>query len=200
MMNPVASFNSDLADQTRSLKKIVKRNKFIAEILSSSSKLKLPNWYVGAGCITQTIWNALYGFPLTQNIKDIDLVYFDSSDLSSETENNNKDKIRSLFCKIPLEFDVKNQARVHIWYKKYFGYDIKPYSSTESAIDTWPTTATAIGIRNISQKFVVYAPYGLNDLFRGIVRPNKVQITKEIYLNKVARWKRCWPDLKIIPW
>ena len=40
----------------------------------------------------------------------------------------------------------------------------------------------------------------LNDLLGLIVRPNKVQIIKEIYENKVLRWKTNWPDLNVIPW
>ena len=48
--------------------------------------------------------------------------------------------------------------------------------------------------------FRVYAPFGLNDLFAMIVRPNKVQITEAIYQAKVARWTACWPRLEVIPW
>jgi hypothetical protein len=46
----------------------------------------------------------------------------------------------------------------------------------------------------------VYAPCGTNDIFDKIIRPNKVQITKEIYETKVKRWISFWPDLTIIPW
>jgi len=35
---------------------------------------------------------------------------------------------------------------------------------------------------------------------RMIVRPNKRQITKEIYLEKVKRWTKLWSRLKVIPW
>lgn len=31
-------------------------------------------------------------------------------------------------------------------------------------------------------------------------RPNKRQITAEIYDGKVARWRQHWPELTIIPW
>jgi hypothetical protein len=48
---------------------------------------------------------------------------------------------------LPIAFgiDVKNEARVHLWYKSHFGYDIPPYHSVEEAMDSWPTTATAVG-------------------------------------------------------
>lgn len=96
--------------------------------------------------------------------------------------------------------DIKNQARVHLWYKDYFGYDIKPIISLEDAINRWPTTSTAIGIRKENNNYLIYAPYGLNDMFSKIVRANKTQITKDIYQNKIIRWKNIWKDLKIIEW
>jgi hypothetical protein len=77
---------------------------------------------------------------------------------------------------IPLEFDVKNQARVHLWYEKKFGYPIQPYRSVEAAINTWPTTATAIAARIDECGYKICAPFGLNDLLGMIVRPNKTQI------------------------
>ena len=40
-----------------------------------------------------------------------------------------------------------NETRVHLWYEAHFGYRIDPYASVEDAINTWPTTATSIGVR-----------------------------------------------------
>ena len=82
----------------------------------------------------------------------------------------------------------------------YFGYDITPYNSVEEAINTWPTTATSVGVRLVDNKLKVYAPFGLNDLFGMIVRANKAQITEKIYMEKVRKWSAKWPSLKIIPW
>lgn len=88
-----------------------------------------------------------------------------------------------------------------MWYKDHFGYSIEPYTSIESTINTWPTTATAIGVKlDENNKFKVYAPFGLNDLFGKIVRPNKIQITKHIYEKKVSNWLSKWSDLIVVPW
>lgn len=66
----------------------------------------------------------------------------------------------------PFWLDIKNQARVHLWYKEKFGIDIEAYSSLKSAIDTWPTTATALGIRRSSKNvWHIYAPFGIQDVF-----------------------------------
>ena len=96
---------------------------------------------------------------------------------------------------------MKNQARVHLWYENKFGFPIKPYNSLESAIDSWPTTANALGIRlEQNESYKIYAPYDLDDLFTMVVRPNKLMITREIFENKAKKWKSKWPNLKIVPW
>ena len=98
------------------------------------------------------------------------------------------------------KLDVKNEARVHLWYEEKFGYPIPPYQSTAAAIATFPTTATAIGVRRYGAQFECCAPFGLDDLFDLIVRPNKVQITPAIYDAKVARWRAEWPQLTFLTW
>lgn len=180
------------------LQEILEKNNVIQNILKLAPSLAMPNWYLGAGCISQTVWNFLSGFSLNHHIKDFDLVYFDSSDLSYEAEDRYIQKAKDLFLGIPVE--IRNQARVHLWYEKHFGYPIKPNLSVEDAIKRWPTTATCVGVKSVNGELLVYAPYGLNDLASMIVRPNKVQITKEIYEEKVSRWKKMWQKLIIIPW
>ena len=193
------AFNQDLNTQVDCLERILVQNKVIENILRLAPELQMPNWYLGAGCIAQTIWNKLHGFDLNCGIKDYDLVYYDPSNLSGEKEELYIQKGRELFKDIPVE--IKNEARVHLWYEKHFGYPIAPYQSVEDAINTWPTTATCIAVKyHDKNQFTVYAPYGLNDLLGMIVRPNKTQITKEIYLKKAERWKKIWHKLKIIPW
>jgi hypothetical protein len=53
----------------------------------------------------------------------------------------------------------------HLWYEDRFGYSIKPYLSSAAAIATFPTTATAVGVRRICGKLECCAPFGLDDLF-----------------------------------
>ena len=176
------------------------KSETLSEILSRSGELDLPDWHLGAGFVAQTIWNLKSGFFETQFIYDVDLVYFDSNDLSLESEIKAEELVRNHFKSIPLKFDVKNQARVHMWYEDKFGYAIPPYQSVYDAICTWPTSATAIGITRASDGPKVFAPFGLTDLMTMIVRPNKRQVNEPIYLSKVERWKHQWPLLKIIGW
>jgi hypothetical protein len=150
--------------------------------------------------IAQTVWNLAFGKPPEFGIKDVDLIYFDAQDLSREAEANNELRLQNLFGKLPIKLDVKNEARVHLWYESAFGYPIAPYSSTTEAIETFPTTATAVGVRRRAGEFECCAPFGLDDLFHLVIRPNKRQITQTIYEAKINRWRPIWPDLTIISW
>ncbi len=192
-------FNKDLQAQIEYLETVLLKNNTIAEVLKIVPELSLPDWYIGAGAIAQTIWNELHGYPLEHGIKDCDLVYFDP-DTSPEAQDVYIEKGKKLFASLPIMVEITNEARVHLWYKAEFGKDIKAYESTEDAIKTWPTTATAIGIRCRDGNFQVYAPYGLHDLLGMIVRPNKTLISKEVYEKKVERWRKMWPKLEIVAW
>ena len=181
-----------LADALRS-------NETLWECLRRVAVLNLPAWYLGAGCVAQTIWNLAHGKAPGVDILDYDLVYYDR-DLSEARERSVKREARELVVDLGIELDVTNEARVHMWYPQHFGYGIWPYQSTEDAIGTWPTTATAIGVRLSGRELEVWAPFGTDDLFNLVVRPNRVQITPEIYDAKVSRWTTHWPSLVALPW
>lgn len=181
-------------------RELLKRNELIPEVLKRSRSLGISQWAVGAGFVQQSVFNLFHGKPVMEGIKDIDWVYFDPSDLSEETEAKVIAKVHSAMKDIPVPFDVKNQARVHLWYRQKFGYDIAPYTNLENAISTWPTTSTAVALTERESGTEIIAPFGLSDLLNMIVRPNKRQITKDIYLAKVNRWKIHWPHLRVVEW
>ncbi len=196
-----AAYNKNLQTQIGLLQEVLMQNPVIAKILKLAPNLELPHWYLGSGCIAQTIWNELHGFDLTNGIKDYDLVYYDASDVSVKAQDFCIEKSKRLFGQLAVPIEVVNEARVHLWYEEEFGKKIEAYQSAEEAISEWPTTATSIGVcTDQNGKFTVFAPFGLNDLWGMVVRPNKAKITEEIYLNKVKRWTSVWLKLKVIPW
>lgn len=190
--------NDPLQKQTKYFIEIVRKNPYVRKILEVKLFPNDISWYLGAGCLCQTVWNFLSRKEITADIKDYDLVYYDASDLSYKAEDHYIQKAKICFKNIPVE--IRNQARVHLWYEKKFGKKIAQYASCEAAIDSWPTTATAVGINKVGGKFSVYAPYGLNDLFDMVIRPNKLLIEKWMYEAKVVHWLPKWPSLKIVPW
>jgi hypothetical protein len=176
------------------------QNRSLSELLARFDEIGLPDGWLVAGAIAQTVWNLAFGKEAELGIKDVDLVYFDAQDLSPEAEAAQERRLRDLFRHLPIKLDVKNEARVHLWYEARFGYPIAPYSSTEDAIASFPTTATAIGVRRRASQFECCAPFGLDDLFGLVVRPNQRQITRGIYEAKGERWRSVWPQLAFVPW
>jgi hypothetical protein len=121
------------------------QNKWLGEIFERFEEIALPDCWLVAGCVAQTIWNLGYGQPAEFGLKDVDLIYFDPQDLSLEAELGHERRLRDLFRGLPIKLDVKNEARVHLWYGNRFGYAIEPNLSSADAIATFPTTATAVG-------------------------------------------------------
>ncbi len=186
--------------QARQLTSVLTGSTLLAPVLRHWPAIGLPNGWLAAGAVAQTVWNAAHGYPSEANIRDIDLIYFDADDLSAERESENESRIRGLFADLGVAVDVKNEARVHLWYPAKFGYSIAPYGSAEEAVATFPTTSTAVGVRPHGSHLDICAPFGLDDLLGLVVRPNKAQITRAIYEAKVARWRLYWPELKIYDW
>jgi uncharacterized protein len=182
------------------LERLILASPILAPIVRQWEAIALPDCWLVAGALAQTVWNDAFGFAPDYGVKDVDLVYFDGSDLSEDAEAEHEARIRQMFSGRGITIDVKNEARVHLWYSRKFGSEISPYNSTRHAISTFPTTATAIGVQAAGPALLVAAPFGLDDLFETIVRPNKLQITRPIYAAKVTRWRAYWPRLRIVDW
>ena len=189
-----------IAPIPRNLEQSLRDNPAISELLGSWTRLDLPDCWVVAGAVVQSYWNQAHDYSPLHGISDVDIVYFDPHDLSEQSEADHAARIGAAHKDLPVRFDVKNEARVHLWYEDRFGYPIDPYPSAEAAIDTFPTTAGAIGVRPAGDEIICYTTFGLDDLMSLTVRPNKRQITRDIYESKIARWQSVWPKLDIIGW
>lgn len=180
------------------------QNPVVQGLLQVVEDMSLPDWYVGASGVCQTVWNLRHGLPAAEGIKDYDVAYFDPTDLTEEFRKGVEDEVAyrmaDLLSRFGGEVDVHNEARVHLWYGKRFGREIDQYRSTEDAIATWPTTASTVAVRRDAVGSVVFAPYGLSDLLGMVVRPNKVIVSRDVYEEKVGRWSARWPQLRVIPW
>jgi uncharacterized protein len=179
---------------------IVRSHPILSPVLERFDAVVLPDAWLVAGAVAQSVWNASCGRPPAYGLKDLDIVYFDAADLAAETEAAHEERLRALFADLPVKLDVKNEARVHLWYKDVFGNRIDPYVSTADAIATFPTTATSIGVRPDGGRLRLCAPFGLDDLLAGVVRANKRQITRAVYEKKTARWRALWPELTYVGW
>ncbi|MGU3437377.1 nucleotidyltransferase family protein [Actinomycetes bacterium M1A6_2h] len=176
----------------------VRTNPINAAILDRGHELGQPAWYLVGGAVFQTVWNHLDGRDPTAGIKDYDLFYFDT-DLSYEAEDAVITRAREIFPGVDVE--VRNQARVHLWYENKFGKPGRQFSSCEDAIDHFASPVCSYGVRTDADGAVsVYAPFGYDDLYGRIVRPNTALVSREIYEAKAARWAREWPGVSVVGW
>lgn len=191
-------------EQLDTLVHILEKNKELMSVLDYIEKLNLPNFYIAAGSVFQTIWNYYDGKDLNFGIKDIDIIYYNNSDLSVEKDleyyNNINKYVKSKGFN--YEIDVSNEARMHLWKKEHGqGDNVEQYKNSEDAIDKWIATVHAIGITKENNKIKVYAPYGLSDIFSRTIRPIKHKDnSKKLYDKKLKSWSKRFANLNIIKW
>ncbi|MEU9398859.1 nucleotidyltransferase family protein [Streptomyces sp. NPDC048242] len=198
---PTSPIRLPLDEQLDCLRAVLSRNEILTEVLDRAAKLDLPGWYVTAGCLFQTVWNVVTDRPPTEGIKDYDLFYFDAGDLSWAAEDAVIGAGREVFAGLSAEVEIRNEARVHLWYEEKFGVPCPPYDSTEAAIDSFAATTCCLGVRvEPDGRWRVYAPHGLSDVFGLVVRPNPVLAPRSVYETKTARWREQWPGLTVLDW
>ena len=178
----------------------VLRNPRVREVLARADTLALRDWYLAAGCLFQTVWNVLDGRDPEHGINDYDLIYHDDSDLSWDAEDAVIRRCAEAFGDLGVEVEVRNQARVHLWYEDHFGVPCPPIRSSAEAVDRYAAHACRVAVRVAGDGYEVYAPSGFDDLFAFVVRPNPVVAPRDVYETKAARWARLWPRLVILPW
>src|SRR5260370_36144071 len=134
-------------------------------------------------------------------MRDYALAYFDGSDLSWDAEDAVIGAGRQVFADLAVPVQIRNQARVHLWYGQEFGVPCHPHLSAEAAIDTFQATTACLGVRlQAGGRLRIYAPHGLADRFNLVVRPNPVLAPRHVYEAKTTRWRRQWPTLTVLPW
>jgi hypothetical protein len=182
------------------LRAILYADEGLMAFLRIARSLDLPQWRFVSGGIYQTVWNHLTGKPRGTGIKDFDLIYFDDGDLSWEAEDAVIRQAETKFNgRWPVE--IRNQARVHLWYQERFGAPYAKLKSADESLNRYASTTHAIGVRlKGNDDLDIIAPFGLADIFEMVVRPNYVLPSKATHEAKAARAKVIWPELTVIGW
>ncbi|WP_375506332.1 nucleotidyltransferase family protein [uncultured Nostoc sp.] len=162
----------------------------IDTVLRAIAQLNLPNWWLAGGAVRNTVWSAIFGNECKLGIKDFDIAFFD-------IEGNRSQELAAkatLTQQFPDEqFDVKNQASFARWRP-----GSRPYTSTEDGITDWLHTATAVGVRLDTQgQWQFFTPYGLDDLFGGIIRPTPAHTHNLDAHNKASGFLQKCPHLRL---
>jgi hypothetical protein len=170
----------------------------LMRVLSVARHLRLPDWLVFSGAIYQPVLNRLTGRPLDYGIKDYDLGYFDRSDLSYDAEDAVIRRVKVAFDE-PLRsmVEVRNQARVHLWFEAKFGEPYAPLSCTAEALERFASATFSVGVGlEPDDRLHIEAPFGLADLFALRVVPNPRRNT--IGFDRAsADVRRRWPEVVI---
>lgn len=168
-------------------------------LLDEVAQLPLPDTWIVAGCLTQTVWNVQTGRAHGYGIGDYDVFYFDP-DLSWEAEDRVIARMRPISERLGIVVEIRNQARVHLWYAAKHGTPYPPLHRCADGIDRFLTRCTQVGLQRSKRGDEVYAPFGFDDIEQMIVRPNTAaNFSASAYVAKAARWKSLWPELTVLP-
>lgn len=171
-------------------------NRVILERLPS---LGLADAWIVSGSLFQSVWNGLIGRMPDYGIKDYDIFYFDP-DTSFEAEDAVIRRAAASFGEMAGKIEIRNQARVHLWYPQKFGTAYPALASSKEGIDRFLAICSMVGMRFHDGDYEIYAPYGFDDLKDMIIRPNPVaNFRSALYEEKARRWLEKWPQARLIP-
>jgi hypothetical protein len=178
---------------------ILRASPTLMRVLEGVRALGLPDWRLFSGCIYQTAWNAMTGRDPDYGLKDYDVAYFDP-DTSYEAEDVHIRRAAKAFPP-PLDamVEVRNQARVHLWFEDKFGESYEPLGRTDEALDRFVCPAFAVGARlEADNSISIAAPFGLDDMFAMRLRPNpRRDVSPEAFARVSASARARWPGLVI---
>lgn len=155
------------------------------------------------GCLFQTVWNVLRGDVPGRGINDYDVFYFDSNDCSKAAEQRANREAALAFSDLGCDLDLRNQARVHVWYEAEFGVPGYPkLRRSTDGIDRFLAICCMVAVRQTSSgEIELYAPFGVDDVFSVTMRPNPwlPNAPLDCYETKAKKWQALWPELRVLP-
>jgi len=187
------------AELERRLEEIVRSAPTLMQVLTTARALDLPDWLIFSGAVYQRVLNHLTGRDLDYGVKDYDLGYFDPSDTSYEAEDAVIRRVAAAF-EPPLRelVEVRNQARVHLWFEDKFGEPYAPLTRTAEALDRFTSATFSVGVRlEADDRLTVLSPFGLDDLFALRLAPNPTRRTNGFARTAASATAR-WPELIVI--
>ena len=181
------------------LRAVLRRAPVVMEALRVARDVDAPDWLIAAGAIRDAVWDDLHGYPLTTMPRDVDVAFFDASDLTTDRDRIVEEALRARAPHLPWQ--ARNQAAVHLWYPRRFGAEVPPFGSSTEAVATFPETVSCVGVRLLpDDDMLVVAPHGLDDLFGCVCRHNPARASAALYERRVAErgWRGRWPLMRYV--
>jgi hypothetical protein len=188
-----------MSDLETRLADIVRADPDLMHVLTTVRGLGLDDWRVFSGAVYQSVWNAVTGRPVGYGRKDYDLGYFDP-DTSWDAEDVVIKRVAAAFDEpFRSDVEVRNQARVHIWFPDRFGEPYEALTCTDEALARFVAPAFAVGVRlEVDDTISIAAPFGLEDVFSMTLRPNPNRPRAKGWDRAVASAGARWPELTVI--
>jgi uncharacterized protein len=186
------------AELVERLTAIVRGAPSLMQVLTTIRALDLPDWLMMSGAVYQRVLNALTGRPPDYGVRDYDLGYFDASDISYDAEDAVIRRVAAAFVE-PLRsvVEVRNQARVHVWFEGHFGEPYTPLLCTAEALERFVSPMFAVGVRlDLDDRMHVAAAFGLADLFALRLQPNPRRPSASFVRVTTAVTRR-WPEVRV---
>ena len=188
-----------MSDLESRLADIVRADPGLMHVLTTIRGLGLNDWRVFSGAVYQSVWNAVTGRPAGYGVRDYDLGYFDP-DTSWDAEDVVIRRVAEAF-EPPFRdmVEVRNQARVHLWFEGKFGESYDALTGTDEALARFVAPAFAVGVRlEADDTISVAAPFGLEDVFSLTLRPNPNRPLAKGWDRAIANAVARWPELTVI--
>lgn len=187
--------------QLAAIEDFVRAEPVLMDVLDGLAEDGLPDHLLVAGALYNLVWNRLSGRPALAGVNDIDVFYFDPH-TSWDAEDAVIRRLGRRFAHLPLPVQVRNQARVHLWFPEKFGVtDFTPLTSAAEMLGRYASKTHAVGVRvEADGGMHVVAPFGLDDIFSFRIVPNPVLPNRAAHEAKAARAKAVWPEITVVPW
>lgn len=188
-----------MSDLEARLTDIVRADPRLMHVLTTIRGLRLNDWRVFSGAVYQSVWNAVTGRPTGHGVRDYDLGYFDP-DTSWGAEDVVIRRVAAAF-EPPFRdmVEVRNQARVHLWFEGRFGEPYEALNGTDEALARFVAPAFAVGVRLENDDTIsVAAPFGLEDVFSLTIRPNPHRPLAKGWEKAVGSARARWPELRVV--
>ncbi|MDO8296805.1 MAG: nucleotidyltransferase family protein [Caulobacter sp.] len=168
-------------------------------VLAAARELDLPDWMIVSGAVYQRVWNHLTGREPDYGVRDYDVIYFDP-DTSWDAEDVFIKRAAALFPPPLAELvEVRNQARVHLWFEDHFGEPYEPLSTSAEALTRFVAPAFCVGVRlEPDDRLTIHAPFGLEDLFAMTLRPNPNRGLAKGWVKTTTSARARWPEVMVV--
>lgn len=169
-------------------------------VLRALRATALPDAWLCSGAVVGRLWNHRTGRPARHGLKDIDLIYHDARDPSWAAEDRAIRRLAGLSAVAGVPVEVRNQARVHLWFSARFGIAYPALPDACASLRLYPARCFAVAVRLGPGGVEVAAPFGLAETVAMEVRPNPALPNRAAYAAKAARIAMLWPEARVAPW